>query len=57
MKRRNSAFTLVELLIVITIIAILAIILTVVGVGGYLAYDYMTDDEPAQVEQVEEENE
>ena len=53
-SRKNAGFTLVELLVVISIIALLVLIISACAVGGYLVYDHVTEDEPAKVEQVEE---
>ena len=49
-SRKNSAFTLIELLIVISILAILLTSLIACSVGGYFIYQYATDDDTEQID-------
>ena len=49
-RRKNSAFTLVELLVVISILTLLLIMIAACGVGGYLVYDHVSEDNTEQVD-------
>lgn len=55
-RKRNSGFTLVELVVVILIMAIFLGMIAICGVGGYLAYDHLTsEDDQTEVKQVDTE--
>jgi len=50
---KTNGYTVIEVLVVLSIIAILAVMLTVVVGGGYLGYKYLTADQTEQVEQAD----